>query len=91
MESRKGEEAGKNGEEGPVRLQRKEATVSNHTLSPVFRLWDMNNGSIVNSLFHHSKAVFHLKFTSHTIATCSEVLDYILYYILYCVLCILLL
>ena len=51
----------------------------------------MNNGSLVNTLFHHSKAVLHLKFTSNTIATCSKVLDYILYYILYCVLCILLL
>ena len=69
---------GKNGEEGPVRSQRKEASVSNHIyFVPICRVWDVNNGSMVKTLVHHTEAVMHLKFNSNTMVTSSRVLDYI--------------
>jgi len=45
-----------------------------HVHFPSCRVWDVNDGSIVNTLAHHSDAVYCLKFNSDTLVTGSEVL-----------------
>ena len=41
---------------------------------PSCRVWDVNDGSLVNRLDHHSGPVQSLKFNSDTMVTCSWVL-----------------
>ena len=45
-----------------------------HVHFPSCRVWDVNDGSIVNTLAHHSGGVYCLKFNSDTLVTGSEVL-----------------
>ena len=49
------------------------------------RVWDVNDGSLVNRLDHHSDWVVCLRFNSDTMVTGSEVLCivYLLYMTLY--------
>ena len=41
---------------------------------PSYRVWDVNEGSTVNTLVHHISAVYCLKFNSDTLVTGSKVL-----------------
>ena len=45
-----------------------------HMHFPSCRVWDVNDGSLVNRLDHHGDAVFSLRFNSDTLVTGSEVL-----------------
>ena len=52
---------------------------------PSCRVWDVNDGSLVNRLDHHSDMVLCVRFNSDTMVTGSEVLCivYLLYMTLY--------
>ena len=41
---------------------------------PSCRVWDVSDGSLVNTLYHHHGAVCSLRFNSDTLVTGSEVL-----------------
>ena len=37
------------------------------------RVWDVSNGTMINTLVHHCEAVLHLRFNNDTMVTCSKV------------------
>lgn len=41
--------------------------------SPLFRVWSIQTGELLNTLIHHCEAVLHLRFADGLMVTCSKV------------------
>jgi len=54
-------------------LQYDERVIISGSSDATVRVWDANNGDMVNTLIHHCEAVLHLRFTNGLMVTCSKV------------------
>lgn len=41
-------------------------------LPPLYRVWEVTTGEVLNTLIHHNEAVLHLRFANGLMVTCSK-------------------
>ena len=54
-------------------LQYDDQVIISGSSDSTVRVWDVNTGAMVKTLFHHCEAVLHLRFNNGMMVTCSKV------------------
>ena len=54
-------------------LQYDENVIITGSSDSTIRVWDITNGTMLNTYIHHSEAVLHLRFDNNMMVTCSKV------------------